>query len=442
MEKLKKIITIFCLIIMALILGMATFENGILLSIISFAFIIFFVKKVKIKRFSIFLIVFCLITKILGAIVFDVPMSFDYKNMYDASESLISGNFSFLSNQYFSTYGYQLFHVFYQGLALLICNKILFLKILNCLYSTIITVLIYKIIKRFASEETARISSLIYAISLYPIYLNSVLGNQQLGLMLFLLGIYILITKKSTIMNGIIIGLLFAFGNLERPEGIIYIMTLIVYNIITIKGVKEILKDSIPVVITYFLITQIASIIMIKTGVNEIGFKNNDPYWKFVLGFNHEYSGKFNTPDFDDYAMKPELEKEVIKERISDVKNLPSLMYQKVKIQWLYGDLDKAFHATSNSQFSQSLIQLMITYIKTMNLIIILITFIGLIKNKNIDKTNYFFIINILVYFMVYLLIEVSGRYYYNPQVDVIILFAIGFERICNKYKEKNVKRR
>lgn len=201
MEILNKLILIVMLIVITLFLGMATLENGILLSVISFVAIIFFVKKVKIKRFWIFLIAFCLITKIAGILILHVPMSLDYQTMYDASESAIKGDFSFINSQYFSTYGYQLAHVFYQTLMLLICNSVVFLKILNCIYATIITLLIYAIVKRFASENIARITSLIYAISLYPVYLNGVLGNQQLGLMLFLLGIYVLLTKKNTILN-------------------------------------------------------------------------------------------------------------------------------------------------------------------------------------------------------------------------------------------------
>lgn len=439
MEIFKKIVLIFMLVIMALILGIATLKNGILLSVISFIFIIFFVKKVRIKNFTIFLIIFCLITKILGVLIFDIPMSLDYQTMYDASQSAIRGDFSFLNSQYFTAYGYQLGHVFYQTLMLLICNNILFLKILNCIYATIITLLIYNIVKKFSREDIARITSLVYAISLYPIYLNAILGNQQLGLMLFLLGIYLLLTKKSTIINGVIIGLLFAFGNLERPEGIIYIVTLIIYNIVTLKNIKIILKNTLPIVITYFIITQLASLLLIKTGVNKVGFENNDPYWKFVLGFSYEYKGKFNTPDYDNYAMKPELAKQAVIDRVSNVKQIPGLMYEKIKIQWLYDDLDTAFHATSTTQFSQAIVQLMITYIKVINLIILGLVFIGLIKNKNINNINYFFIINTIVYFGVYLLIEVCARYYYNPQVNIIILSAIGMERIAKFIETKSL---
>lgn len=201
MEMLKKVTLIAILVFMVLLLGMATLENGILLSIISFIAVIFFVKKVRIKRFGVFLIIFCLVTKIAGALILNIPMSLDYQTMYDASQSAIKGDFSFLHSEYFTAYGYQLGHVFYQTLMLLICNSTVFLKILNCIYATVITWLIYAIVKKFAKEDTARITSLIYAISLYPVYLNVILGNQQLGLMLFLIGIYILLTKKNSILN-------------------------------------------------------------------------------------------------------------------------------------------------------------------------------------------------------------------------------------------------
>lgn len=105
---LKKSILIIMIAIMTLLLGISGFENGVLLSIISFIVIIFFVKKVKIKRFWIFLVAFSLITKILGVIILNVPMSLDYQTMYDASQSAINGNFSFLNSKYFTAYGYQL----------------------------------------------------------------------------------------------------------------------------------------------------------------------------------------------------------------------------------------------------------------------------------------------------------------------------------------------
>ena len=54
-------------------------------------------------------------------------------------------SFSFVNKLYFLTWGYQLFHVFYEAFVLGFMNDILVLKILNCIYSTVITIMIYLI---------------------------------------------------------------------------------------------------------------------------------------------------------------------------------------------------------------------------------------------------------------------------------------------------------
>lgn len=49
---------------------------------------------------------------------------------------------------------------------------------------------------------------------------------------------------------------------------------------------------------------------------------------------------------------------------------------------------------------------------------------------RRIIKLGVFFVINALVYFGVYLLIEINARYYYNPQIAVIILGGLGLDRV------------
>lgn len=443
MEIIKKLILWALLIVISLIIGISTLESGILLSIISFIVIILFVKKVNIKRFSLFLIAFSFITKVIVALILNVPMTPDYETMYNASLNVLNGNFSFIREPYFTSYAYQIPHVFYQALILKIVNSIIALKVMNCVFSTAITYLIYLIVRKFTKEDIARITSLVYAVALYPMYLNSIFGNQQLGLLLFLIGIYILLTKKSTILNGVIIGILFALGNLERPEGIVYIATLVIYNIITVKGIKGIVKAIAPVLVVYFAIGQAASMLMIKTGVNDIGFGNSDPYWKFLLGFNYEYNGKNNLEDYA-FTYDLEVEKKEVFNRLKQVNRMPKLFYNKTKIMWLYDDLENSFNAVTSTQFSQDIIDIGVNYIKVMNLLVLILIPIGFIKNKKFDKGYYFFICNVGIYFVVYTLIEVCARYYYCPFVSIIILSSLGMERlleyISSKFKIKLLK--
>lgn len=425
-------INIIGLFLIALLILLGNINNGVILSLVSLIFIYFFVKKVKIKRFMVFLILFSLVTKIVCVLILKTPILADYWIMYEASQNMINGDYSFVNKLYFLTWGYQLFHVFYEAFVLGFMNDILVLKILNCIYSTVITIMIYLITRKITSENTARIVSLLYSIAIYPLYLNSVLGNQQLALMLMLIGIYILLFKNNNIKNLIIVGILIALSNLERPEAIIYLLTILVYYIISNQKLKIIIKNCFIIFITYFIITKGSSFFLIKSGINDIGFENKNPYWKFVTGFSYDTNGIYNLDDvyYADVSNVDDTKKEAIN-RISQVHKWPRLFYEKTKIIWLYNGLEECFNAKSIN-ISDDLKQIIFNYIKIMNMVIIILVLVGLYKNKNINHTTKFFLINILIYFAVYLIIEVHIRYYFNPQVSMFILSSIGIERVQN----------
>lgn len=425
-------INIIGLFLIALLILLGNINNGVILSLVSLIFIYFFIKKVKIKRFMMFLILFSLVTKIVCVLILKTPILADYWIMYEASQNMINGDYSFVNKLYFLTWGYQLFHVFYEAFVLGFMNDILVLKILNCIYSTVITIMIYLITRKITSENTARIVSLLYSIAIYPLYLNSVLGNQQLALMLMLIGIYILLFKNNNIKNLIIVGILIALSNLERPEAIIYLLTILVYYIISNQKLKITIKNCFIIFITYFIITKGSSFFLIKSGINDIGFENKNPYWKFVTGFSYDTNGIYNLDDvyYADVSNVDDTKKEVIN-RISQVHKWPRLFYEKTKIIWLYNGLEECFNAKSIN-ISDDLKQIIFNYIKIMNMVIIILVLVGLYKNKNINHTTKFFLINILIYFAVYLIIEVHIRYYFNPQVSMFILSSIGIERVLN----------
>ena len=425
-------INIIGLFLIALLILLGNINNGVILSLVSLIFIYFFIKKVKIKRFMMFLILFSLVTKIVCVLILKTPILVDYWIMYEASQNMINGDYSFVNKLYFLTWGYQLFHVFYEAFVLGFMNDILVLKILNCIYSTVITIMIYLITRKITSENTARIVSLLYSIAIYPLYLNSVLGNQQLALMLMLIGIYILLFKNNNIKNLIIVGILIALSNLERPEAIIYLLTILVYYIISNQKLKITIKNCFIIFITYFIITKGSSFFLIKSGINDIGFENKNPYWKFVTGFSYDTNGIYNLDDvyYADVSNVDDTKKEAIN-RISQVHKWPRLFYEKTKIIWLYNGLEECFNAKSIN-ISDDLKQIIFNYIKIMNMVIIILVLVGLYKNKNINHTTKFFLINILIYFAVYLIIEVHIRYYFNPQVSMFILSSIGIERVLN----------
>ena len=435
MKKFKdiigKILLWVTLLFMSTIIFTTSFENGILLSLLSFAVIYLFVDKIKIKNFTLFLILFSFLSKLAAVIVLKIPLRGDYWMMFNASKDVLKGDFAFATNSYFGAFGYQIFNVLYQALVLKIFKYSFTLKILNCIYATVITLLLYKISKNVSNEKSARIVSLIYTISLYPIYLNTIFGNQQLSLMLILLGVYIILNKEDNIKWLLFAGLLLAIGNLERSEGIIYIATILGYQFFTSKKIMTFAKRTIPILLVYFLTIFIANTLMIKLNINKIGFTNDNPEWKLVCGLNYEHSGKFNYDDEWAYLHSRELERKVIKERLTDFKTLPGLFYRKIKVQFLYDDLDQTFQVNNTKQFSKNILSIILNYIKTINIFVILFAFIGLIKKrKKPNNWQLFIMINFALYFFAYLFIEVNARYYYNPQIDILIFASIGIESI------------
>ena len=178
-------------------------------------------------------------------------------------------------------------------------------------------------------------------------------------------------------MHLLIAGVLIGLGNIERPEAIVYLLTIFIYYVFTLKDVKLILKNTAIVVVSSLLITNLASFVLIKSGVSEIGLKNTNSYWKFLLGFNYEYNGKNNAED-DQYGDSLEKEKEVLLERITDVKRIPGLFYNKIRIQWLYSDLEFSFNANNTSAVSNKVMGLAINYIKVINIFVIGLAFVGI----------------------------------------------------------------
>ena len=76
------------------------------------------------------------------------------------------------------------------------CKIPLLIKIVNCLFSAGIVLFIYLIAKEFTSEKAAKIVSCCYMILPFPLLFNTVLSNQHISSFMFLLAIWILISKK------------------------------------------------------------------------------------------------------------------------------------------------------------------------------------------------------------------------------------------------------
>ena len=384
----------------------------------------YLIRKINIKHYSIFLFIIALLIRLISIIYLKVEVTDDFKMMLEASKSLVKGNLSFTNLWYFKTFSYQLGHVLYQALLLKIVNKVFFLKLINSLVTSLSIVFIYKITKKLYKEETARVVSFAYLFYLYPIYLNSVLTNQLIPALIYLLVIYLIINKENNIKLYIIIGLLLSIANFLRTESIVFILGIIIYNLITItkKNYKKILKYTSMLVITYLVVNTIISSLVYISPI-KTKLVNNSPYWKFYCGLSDKHNGLYNEED-QSVFFNSNNQKELLIDRIKEENiKIPILILKKEVILWTQTNYDLRIKNNIND--------LVLKWNQGYLNIIIILFVISLFPNKNLKNKKLLLLkIIIALYIGVYAFIEISPRYAYILHILVFLLIPNAIEKL------------
>ena len=360
-----------------------------------------------------------------------------------ASKMFSHGDYSFNQWWHFYTWGYQTGFVIYQGFLLKLFNSVFLLKLLNVLYSSFFVLFIYKISIRISDEKSARFVSLLYMVFPFYIFMNTILANHHLATLLMYLGILFLIKKDKSFKDYVFGAILIGFGNIIRPEGIIVVLSLIVYEVFLINK-EKIIKVIIHVcafLIIYFSIGFLGSFLVIKSGVNPAGLRNHDPLWKFILGFNYNSCGYYDDSD-SQYQVDRETEISIIKERaFSNLPRTGKLMICKIDHFWLSSDLnlesesynDKTINIGNvNIKFS-SIFDKVVSFNSSIQIFILIMFILGLFVNrKKIPNEALFLIIMCVITFFVFLFIEIQPRYAYFIHVSLFILASLGIRFIYN----------
>lgn len=387
----------------------------------------------KSNSFIIFLFLFSFITRLIVILTINTPIISDFKTMYEASLELINCTNNYKNSIYFINWAYQMGHVVYQSILLSIINNVVFLKIVNAFNSSLTVVFIYLISKKISSSTSSKIVSILYSIFLFPLLLNTVLTNQILPVLLTLISIYILINLdyEKYIFKSIIIGLILGLANILRSEGIVIIFSILLYSIYLIfkKHNKNIFISFVIIFISYMMIFNISSTILIKTNISANGLKNMNPTWKFVLGFNYETNGMYSDIDAERYAFNKDESKKIVLERLKEYDKIPMLFLKKSKILWLNSDLSWSIGHIQNVKIYNIL-----SYINQLFIIFFtLLSFVSLFNLKKLDNTQIITTLILITYFFVYLLIEIMPRYAYSLEVFQVILSSIGLDVILRK---------
>lgn len=403
-------------------------------------------RKIKVKRFWILLLVVSFLIRLAAIVVFNFPQTTDFKLMYECALKFVNHDFSWNSTAYFMMWPYQSGFVVYEGLLLKLVNNIYFLKVLNIIYESLLVLLIYYFSRRFVKDESARVAAILFMIYPYNIYLGTTLANHHIATILSYLGIVFLLSRKKKPYYFIIAGILIGLSNVLRPEGIIVIFSYLLFMIFNLKkdNFKKEVLGFLILVVSYGGINLIYSNLIILSGVNKDGLKNTNPLWKFVLGFNGDSCGYYDSND-EVYINDKEKELEIIKERLNP-SNVGRLVLCKTNRMWLSNkndvkdsSYDKAYYIGNIKIKFNDLANVVSLTNHYIFLFVMVMMILGVFKNRKdiINNESLFFLIMVVVAYFVFLLIEIQPRYLYLIHPSIFILSAYGIEEILKKIKLK-----
>ena len=394
-------------------------------------------KWVKENKFIVFIFLFSFIIRLGVILLVDTPIISDFKMMYDAALEVVNGTDSYKSMGYFITWGYQMGHVLYQAFLLNIVNSVFFLKIVNCIITSLTVVFVYLISKRICSERSAKISSILYSIFLFPLLLNTVLTNQFLPVLLILIALYILLNinfKKKIVISSAVVGILLGLSNIFRSETIVIVFSILLYFVflfITKVDWKKLIISFLIIFMGYYVVFNGTSLLLKATNVSPSGLEILNSSWKFVLGFNYETSGMYSNEDAAIYAGDSDAAKKEAINRIMQFEKIPLHFLKKTKILWFNSDL--SWSISMDEVYYKILNVINQLWIILFNILAVCSAF-RFIKLK-FEKEHVLMCLILLVYFGVYLLIEVMPRYAYSLQVFEAIIIGISLDYIFTKIK-------
>ena len=403
-------------------------------------------RKIKVKRFWILLLVVSFLIRLAAIVIFNFPQTTDFKLMYECALKFVNHDFSWNSTAYFMMWPYQSGFVVYEGLLLKLINNIYFLKVLNIIYESLLVVLIYYFSRRFVKDESARVAAILFMVYPYNIYLGTTLANHHIATILSYLGIVFLLSSKKKPYYFIVAGILIGLSNVLRPEGIIIIFSYLLFMIFNLKkdNFKKEVLGFLILLVSYGGVNLICSNLIILSGVNNDGLKNTNPLWKFVLGFNGDSCGYYDSND-EVYINDKEKELEIIKERLNP-SNVGRLVLCKTNRMWLSNKIDvkdssydKAYYIGNIKIKFNDLANVVSLTNHYIFLFVMVMMILGVFRNRKdiINNESLFFLIMVVVAYFVFLLIEIQPRYLYLIHPSIFILSAYGIEEVMKKIKLK-----
>jgi len=442
------------------------FEKNLYIYLLVMAFsflaliILFRCGKIKERHFFYIFIPMAVLCRVALSLAIDACPVSDFSVMYNAARQAAMGDFSFQNNPYFFYWSYQTGFVLYQALIISVLgDSTTALLVMNGLTMAATNILIYCIIKNTTqNSRSAMFGAILYL--LYPAqYLYvSVLTNQHLALFFILFGLFVITQQHIGYRNSIIGGALIAMGNIIRPIGIVVMIPVMIFFFVrlledtNLQRIRDRWKEylgkltrAVSFLVAYVLVGIVASTAVMVTGVNAQGLKNNDPYWKYVVGLHVETYGRYTRELVSAVSQaktleeRHQIERDLIAASLSKIKADPvPFFYEKSTGMWAnYENTSWAFgqKASVNREEATNVLWKSIAYEvvridKCYYLFLFLTALAGMIVailKKKLTPPLCLIALTFCLYFGIHLVLEIQTRYRDFAMPFICIMASYGW---------------
>lgn len=467
-EKINQLITNKVLVIIALVLwgsvalGAIWFEgkevasrslklNIFVITMVIIGIVIIFLLQrfFTIKQAMLIVLVASFIIKLIWVLRIDTQPTSDFLVLHNAALKAASGDFSFMKNNYFLNWPYQLGFVLYEaGIIRVFGTSVMIIKFINIILSLFIALIIYLLGKQSFNQKIGLIG--LTLVAFYPpfIFYTNVLTNQYIATLFFYIGFYLLIkydTWGMVFCSGLFLGL----GNIVRPLGPFIILAVLLFIIFYKNHAKyhshwlTKLILIIAILSGYQLVVSGVNVSVQATQISQYKLENRSNTWKFVTGLNYEANGMYSNKDLqllDKYPIGRQRDKvgrKIIKERLSDKTQLMKLFVKKSFIMWSYQDSALSWSG-ARQKVTEKNYQVLLAVQMLFYTLMICLSVVGVFRllfQKR--QSGQLFMILMIGYFLVHLLIEIQTRYRFFIVPTLLLFSAIELNSILSRNNRK-----
>lgn len=407
------------------------------------------IKSKNYKSFIIItgIIVFSLFLRLIWILkVPTVPVS-DFLQYYNGAVSLVNGT-GYRIYGHISAYepvGYSLFlSIIYFFLG----SSFIAAKFANLFLSCISLIFLFHISKKYIGEKYAYICTLIYGILPLNIAYTSVISTEIIFTTFFIILIYFVLNKKSTLKSNMILGILLGVLTLIKPYMMIYQGIIFLIDIINFKSLIKPLKNFFT--ITLILLITISpwtirnyvvfhKLIPVSTNGGYNLYINNNPdaigAWRNPTKIHGNLIQKYKNKNdnfWDEVKVDEEGKKAAFHWILQNPESFLKLGLKKVKNTFLTSDScfwSTDYLSTGNKFKYKSTLQLINKKIHLFTLILMILYFgliiIKLVKGSLKSVTVHAIIILNVIFFLVITFVFEGQPRYLFPLWPIFILAIV-----------------